>query len=1308
MMNDLETQLIASRKIREFLKNFSETQWSRVVKASIMMGIQELEKTQPVVTKLSVKDLEEIVVHNESQMSEIKKKLTTDQSLDSIKLNNERRASSRSNQSRQNLRKNSDRSSLSGSKSQFKSEFTTNQSVPVLLAKKPDSSSQIKDAQKQNLFKNSFQQLALRRRDLDSDIFWTHRSSSQPTEGTITARFQSKKTDFDQQTTTQNTDLKSSQKPDGQWRQPKISQFQRNGQRLKNRLFNEDISKQIQEQKRSRSLNPLIYPEWWGEEDAEEQTQSQTTTNRKKSEEKPQFVNLKYDHEDREDSLDRRLKEAKEAAAKLDKMFQFKQINQQQIQNHFPQQHQINQKPQNSKENSLSPPPTQTFYHQMHDSLVQQQSQVQQPQIMNLVRQNKENQGPNYKYHQFQNQKQSNISGQQQPIKQAKPAYLKNVESKIRDKVKKDRAQNNLHQNTNFNQNQGIRQPEVQIYVKEQKTRENPTRLRQAEQTQEVYNSQEEYYEYQSQLQPQQQDFSNQQHQNAYYHQGAIHQQQQNPRSHLNDKIGFPEQHPRANQLINVAKIADGFLSSPLMTQFSEDQDNNETPASQNQQYQSNTNNNQTLQISSYKQTRHFQNSNQFKSQNTTNFINQTILSNPDMMNQQTIQSNQNRNQQSTFYNHNPFSYIQQEEDEGQSYIDQSQNLGYDPISQNSYPPVRTQNYYNNQGTFHRGDQEFQSTYAKQNQNQQNQNSTYYHKGQQSAVGMTMILNNLNNNTMLSDAQGLFKSNVFDQNQTYMNEKYQQRQHFEERSIPYQFSGQKSNYQRNDQNMTNYQTGAQIAGHFNQFLERVPEEDSKLMSGISNSNVQSNQLITKNHQAKERNQTDQSQDRSPRINQYTKPLQEQDNQGIVYGQLMRESKLSQNHRATVSQPFEYMPRKNELQEQKPNYQQSFYPTHVNEAQQPHLMSPSSDDPHHYSQSYGQTQSINQTQGHVGFTQILKRDNSNNHMKDRTPERNDDHDISKSSMYSKTDNIRQMFSDPSNKYLQQEISQNTSMIDTQQTKQNLDFNNQHHLQMNQNPIHYQQKNHDLPLIQNHVNPSQNRLIVNQNDSVTSPSSYDGSSMIDSQIDASPNTNQLITKLRTNQMNTSSSSDSDEDDGNDTLSDQSSYFSNDQTLSDATNSQNNPHKPQQHKVYNYHLQNQGGYQDLNPNQLQKSSHIQKPLDRNLQLQDQNTNIPLNGQIQRFKGEQLPQTFSFQKSVQGSQPSSHRYMDQELLQQHHNPHQFQYKADPKVGRMSYDHANQGYVGNQQEQQQKQYSQQQMPLSTRPDKFTFNDEQQ
>lgn len=52
-LEDLEAQLVSSRKVREFLKHFSGTQWSRVVKASVILGIQELEKQQAQFSNLS-------------------------------------------------------------------------------------------------------------------------------------------------------------------------------------------------------------------------------------------------------------------------------------------------------------------------------------------------------------------------------------------------------------------------------------------------------------------------------------------------------------------------------------------------------------------------------------------------------------------------------------------------------------------------------------------------------------------------------------------------------------------------------------------------------------------------------------------------------------------------------------------------------------------------------------------------------------------------------------------------------------------------------------------------------------------------------------------------------------------------------------------------------------------------------------------------------------------------------------------------------------------------------------------------------
>jgi len=58
-METIETQLISSRKIREFLSRYSESQWHRVIKASVLMGIQEVEgRTSQ--HSMSIKDIEEL------------------------------------------------------------------------------------------------------------------------------------------------------------------------------------------------------------------------------------------------------------------------------------------------------------------------------------------------------------------------------------------------------------------------------------------------------------------------------------------------------------------------------------------------------------------------------------------------------------------------------------------------------------------------------------------------------------------------------------------------------------------------------------------------------------------------------------------------------------------------------------------------------------------------------------------------------------------------------------------------------------------------------------------------------------------------------------------------------------------------------------------------------------------------------------------------------------------------------------------------------------------------------------------------
>ena len=69
-LENLESSLLASRKISDYLKNFSQTQWVRIIKASIILGIQDLERNHSIggnINHLFSKDIEDIVVRNEQE-----------------------------------------------------------------------------------------------------------------------------------------------------------------------------------------------------------------------------------------------------------------------------------------------------------------------------------------------------------------------------------------------------------------------------------------------------------------------------------------------------------------------------------------------------------------------------------------------------------------------------------------------------------------------------------------------------------------------------------------------------------------------------------------------------------------------------------------------------------------------------------------------------------------------------------------------------------------------------------------------------------------------------------------------------------------------------------------------------------------------------------------------------------------------------------------------------------------------------------------------------------------------------------------
>lgn len=72
-LDNLESTLLASRKISDFLKNFSPTQWTRILKAAAILGVQELERRRGVgacgaLNTLYAKDIEDIVVKNEEAL----------------------------------------------------------------------------------------------------------------------------------------------------------------------------------------------------------------------------------------------------------------------------------------------------------------------------------------------------------------------------------------------------------------------------------------------------------------------------------------------------------------------------------------------------------------------------------------------------------------------------------------------------------------------------------------------------------------------------------------------------------------------------------------------------------------------------------------------------------------------------------------------------------------------------------------------------------------------------------------------------------------------------------------------------------------------------------------------------------------------------------------------------------------------------------------------------------------------------------------------------------------------------------------
>lgn len=108
-------------------------------------------------------------------------------------------------------------------------------------------------------------------------------------------------------------------------------------------------------------MNPLIYPSWWGDDSDNSMVVENVRDNSKKygkakehevNQDEIEVKRRRFNGRD-DCSLDQRLQEAKVAAAKLEQMFHSRKGE---VSN------------QQKKEESLSPPPTKTFYHNMAEN----------------------------------------------------------------------------------------------------------------------------------------------------------------------------------------------------------------------------------------------------------------------------------------------------------------------------------------------------------------------------------------------------------------------------------------------------------------------------------------------------------------------------------------------------------------------------------------------------------------------------------------------------------------------------------------------------------------------------------------------------------------------------------------------------------------------------------------------------------------------------------------------------------------------------------------------------------------------------
>eukprot|EP00347_Sterkiella_histriomuscorum_P024224 403331881 len=301
----LEEQLYGSKTIRDYLKLFSTQQWNRVSKATVMLGIQYLTKiTNGDLRQLSVQKIEDIVV--DLAVAETLQYPPPSAQSGKKDKNHKKEKKQKRRHNNMEMSKNSiaESSILDASQLNQSSSSSLPIASQVLLHSKQQQQSQPPSKV------HEYQPVAVPKKDLQNN-------------------------NHEQQ-------MHKAVRPPSTWRQTQAGNGTHGGGSVKppeNRhsRFQQDeqpIGGDLQQQRpRAASLNPLIYPSWWGEDsDFEVEIKKRERSNdviaRRKGNKTDRQVEVNQprqnlSHIRNEDTLERKLREAQDNKKKLLQQQQF-------------------------------------------------------------------------------------------------------------------------------------------------------------------------------------------------------------------------------------------------------------------------------------------------------------------------------------------------------------------------------------------------------------------------------------------------------------------------------------------------------------------------------------------------------------------------------------------------------------------------------------------------------------------------------------------------------------------------------------------------------------------------------------------------------------------------------------------------------------------------------------------------------------------------------------------------------------------------------------------------------------------------